>query len=1324
MGEKKKLIHLSSRTGQRILEIPVDHLEDIAVDNHRKVVWVGTKKEIIRFGFDGAEELRYSLKIKKHSKETDDDDDEACHDENDDDDASCHGGGHRVRLSLDPFDGALWTGAKDAIVKIAFDGAERFRIESSGHVQDLSVDPSDGSAWVGLKRTAIKYSPEGTPLLFFHLESGDKVQALSADPLSQSLWIGTKKKLIKINEQGFRAFEDKGRSDIQDIAVDLFDPSLWGVGKKRVFKYNSEGILRFDLDPCKDREENEEDDDDHDDGDVDDEDDHGDADTTCKGNLITLAVDPSDGSAWIAWKKSLLKLIPSGLPLFWLDGFKQIQAIDIGLPEIGIQITEPADGSLTQVPSTTVKGTISDPSAKVFVNGVEATVEGLSFEVPNIALLPGNNTLTASVTNLAGLKASDAIDVVFQPPLSVRITSPIAGADFSISRIDVSGTVNDPNASVRVNGIEAIVSGNTFLASDVPLSLGANTLLADARDQNGFEASDTVQVDYRWLELSITTPLSGTRFTTSPIDVEGLVSDPQAIIDVNGVEAVVTPDGRFRAAGVDLQEGFNAIVARGFNRFGQSDSDTVVVSYVPTPLPLTISFLTPFDGSTLDVPRFQVRGLVSDPEAFVIVDDVPATVDEDGVFEATIFACEPAGPLPTALPEEEPGGPPGGIPGECTITVTAHSRDGRSASTIIRYTFVPSDDPLTVVITEPRDRQRFTQAPITVQGTVHDSLSGFTPTVVKVNGVVATVVGETFSALIPLADGFNDITVHAENLVGIDAYHGTVVLYEPATKPLTLQVTSPVEPFLVNHNPISVTGIVSDSAAVVEVSGIAAEQNFRSFKITSVPLSLGDNTLLVKALRPSGETVTSTLKVTYDPNAPSPPPPVLNPFPGLIGRESVINRDPDDGIGVSVFEVSGLTLPHHVVELFVNGSSVSSSVNAFIPALKGDENGFFKGTLVLFPEGPFHIAARAVDLSGNVSVLSPVTVVVKDTIPPHIKAEIRMNNAGLAAHLVEIHGRTDPFARVEIGSAFQPHTHFQLKANQRGKFSVKTHLVPGSYGLSITSTDLAGNVGVNRQTFHVVHTGITPFFGSLVALPPHIDPIPSPLNVDRVSVEGSAYRGAKVELYRNNRLIDTRNAGGSGRFLFPDISLLSGANSFKVRQKAYSACCREGGTTVFIEPSESSEVIVERVTGTPARPVIDIAFPIDGSVTDGLFLPLRGTVSDPAAEIRVIPTYAPGEGRARNLGGTFVSERMIPLIRGINTLWVEAISADGSRGVDKITVFSERDAEVPSVQLTSPTEGEETFNAFQSASGTVDPSVQKVIVNEAEAVITGTSFTS
>ncbi|MEW6585608.1 MAG: hypothetical protein AB1442_08355, partial [Nitrospirota bacterium] len=381
VGERKGAIGLSVNNVVRFLEIPADRLEDIVVDVARGVVWVGTRKEIRRYSYSGEEISRYLLNIRNDCGE------------------------RIVHISLNQSDGSLWVGAKEEVIRLSPEGEELFRIRTENHIVDLSVDSSDGACWVGFKRSVTKYSPEGMKLLTHNMENCNPVYALAADPLSRTLWIGAKKGLMKAGIEGIE-FRIAEPLDIQDLKIDMSDSSLWAVTKKEVYKYSHEGQKLLRLAPCSKHYN-----------------DsyhkkalggggnypmcHDDDNSKCEGNLVTLAVDPYDSICWVAWRRSLLKLSPDGEFLQRLDGFKQIEALDIGYSSapLSIRIGSPLDGEVLFDTPVHVSGTVSDTKAEVSVNDFDAAVSGNTFTITDLMLQEGPNVITAVAADKHGRTA-------------------------------------------------------------------------------------------------------------------------------------------------------------------------------------------------------------------------------------------------------------------------------------------------------------------------------------------------------------------------------------------------------------------------------------------------------------------------------------------------------------------------------------------------------------------------------------------------------------------------------------------------------------------------------------------------------------------------------------------------------------------------------------------------------------------------------------------------------------------------------------------------------------------------------------------------------
>jgi hypothetical protein len=167
-----------------------------------------------------------------------------------------------------------------------------------------------------------------------------------------------------------------------------------------------------------------------------------------------------------------------------------------------LSLVEPVNLTFVNISPITVRGTCSDPAASVQVNGIAATRNGGSFTV-SVPLVEGNNTLTAVARNAAGDVGTGSVEVTLDTtPPRIAVSTPADHFQTADSTISVSGmvndvvvgTVNDRQAQVTVNGIAAQVANRTFVAPQVPLTAGDNTIQIVARDRVGNSATAQLTV--------------------------------------------------------------------------------------------------------------------------------------------------------------------------------------------------------------------------------------------------------------------------------------------------------------------------------------------------------------------------------------------------------------------------------------------------------------------------------------------------------------------------------------------------------------------------------------------------------------------------------------------------------------------------------------------------------------------------------------------------------------------------------------------------------------------------------------------------------------
>ncbi len=231
-----------------------------------------------------------------------------------------------------------------------------------------------------------------------------------------------------------------------------------------------------------------------------------------------------------------------------------------------IKITSPA--TLLTVGSTpqTVKGTVSDPAAQVTLNGAPVTNSNGSFQAA-VTLDEGHNTISARAVDALGEDVTDVISLSLDmTPPYLTVESPKDGDTVRSNKIAVSGLINDivrgtvaeGQALVTVNGKAASISNRSYLAEDIILNEGDNTLKIDGADNVGNTSSISIKVNYVPLAPQHIELLSGqdqsaiiNTTLTDPLKVKLLDDKKQPVANKSVIFRVTQGDG---IIGADTQD--------------------------------------------------------------------------------------------------------------------------------------------------------------------------------------------------------------------------------------------------------------------------------------------------------------------------------------------------------------------------------------------------------------------------------------------------------------------------------------------------------------------------------------------------------------------------------------------------------------------------------------------------------------------------------------------------------------------------------------------------------------------------------------------------
>ncbi|MFL6311458.1 MAG: beta strand repeat-containing protein [Terriglobales bacterium] len=253
-----------------------------------------------------------------------------------------------------------------------------------------------------------------------------------------------------------------------------------------------------------------------------------------------------------------------------------------------VSITSPTDASVTQSVNVAVAGSSTDALsglATVTCNNTPATISGGTFSC-SVQITQGSISISVQATDVAGNSSTSAVNVSLQGP-KLSITTPAPLALFAATGITVTGTVDDPNAVVTVNGVSAASSGGTFTASGVVLREGANSITATGTNAGGAASTASVNVilDTTSPTVRIDSPSDQAVLTSPQIYVTGLVNDVvsgtvnagQVKVTINGVQATVG-NRSFMAEDVLLVPGKNVITAVATDRAGNVNQSQITVT--------------------------------------------------------------------------------------------------------------------------------------------------------------------------------------------------------------------------------------------------------------------------------------------------------------------------------------------------------------------------------------------------------------------------------------------------------------------------------------------------------------------------------------------------------------------------------------------------------------------------------------------------------------------------------------------------------------------------------------------------------------------------
>ncbi len=601
-----------------------------------------------------------------------------------------------------------------------------------------------------------------------------------------------------------------------------------------------------------------------------------------------------------------------------------------------VNITVPsANPYNTASSSTTIQATITNVPNR---GGVNFTVNGQtnnnfsfsgnSFVATGVNLQQGNNIVVISGTNQDGT-ASDQTTIIYQPvqnpnPPTVNITQPLADPyntnnNNTTIRATITNVPNRSGVNFSING-QVITnfnfSGTSFIATNVPLQQGNNSVVITGTNADGTD-SDQTMIIYTPVRTPTPPTVNISNPSANPLNTSTATATINATITnvSNSSGVTFTVNGQnisnfsfngtnFSATGVNLQQGNNTIVVTGTNQDGTASDQTVIV-YTPVRIP------TP---PTVNISNPSANPYQSPTQTTTINATITNVANSSGVSftvngqNISNFSLNGTNFTATGVNLQQ---------GNNAVVITGTNQDGTASDqTVIVYKPMPGP---AVNITQPSQDPTTVQVnQVTIRATV-DNVASASNVSFTVNGQTNsnfTLNGNQFTANnVSLTQGNNTFVITGTNPQGT-ASDQTVVVYEPQPSPPTVTITQPSsDPYQSSMDKTTVRAKITNVPNKSGVSFIFNGQTTNNFSYdgsnltaTGLNLNQGNNTVKITASNQDGNASDQTV-IIYKP-MPGPAVNITQPAqnPATVQTDKVTIRATVDNVSSAnnvTFTVNG-----------------------------------------------------------------------------------------------------------------------------------------------------------------------------------------------------------------------------------------------------------------------------------------------------------------------------------------------------------------------------------------------------------------------------------
>ncbi len=297
-----------------------------------------------------------------------------------------------------------------------------------------------------------------------------------------------------------------------------------------------------------------------------------------------------------------------------------------------VTITDPTEGAFFAASPIVVSGTVNDPSIRVTVQDVVASVDGTNFVAEDVLLVEGPNELVARAFNNVGeeFTATRLVTLDTIAPALI-VTSPRDRSIVTATPVAIIGTVLDATqVACMVKGAEATVDDTVFNGTAV-LGEGENIVTVNCEDAAGNTAS---------LPLTLF-------FDETPIEVISIdPADGATDVPPTG-DVIITFSDAVNPSSVDSSSVFLSAGARILPADIVVSQDGLIVTLTPAPAlpsgtPVTVTITTGItDAAGIPLAAtvtssFTTAGVLAGPGIIIgqVFDDVLGIPIEDATVEA------------------------------------------------------------------------------------------------------------------------------------------------------------------------------------------------------------------------------------------------------------------------------------------------------------------------------------------------------------------------------------------------------------------------------------------------------------------------------------------------------------------------------------------------------------------------------------------------------------------------------------------------------------------------------------------------------------------